>query len=175
MPDQPFWYSRIPQIVTLLEDSTLPVLDRFSIEHLFGVRRRQALRIMASLGGYQAGRTSLVGRLELIAALRKLLLQNPSAETAVRRKQRIWRILCSEEQHLRAKTVVIPPLGAPRGRLFDNLPAGVELTRGRLVITYREPVDLLQKLFSLSQAVANDYNAFEVLHLDPDSGGTPHS
>lgn len=158
MPDQPSWYQRIPQILKILETTSLPVLDRYSVEKLFGVGRRQAVRIMARLGGYQAGRTSLIERDELAQRLR-LLAGGVSVERAVGRRQRIWQILRGETSRLRALGVTItPPQIPPR---LANLPAGVDLRPGRLVVTYTEPIQLLERLYALAQALTVDYENFE--------------
>ncbi len=158
MPDQPSWYQRIPEILDALEATSLPVLDRYSVEKLFGVGRRQAVRIMAGLGGYQAGRTSLIECDELMRRLR-LLAQGAGVERSVRRRQRIWQILRREAPRLRARGVTIrPPQISSR---LTNLPAGVDLRPGRLVINYTEPIELLERLYALAQALTMDYENFE--------------
>jgi hypothetical protein len=163
MPDQPTWYQRLPIILEALESTAVPVIDRFTVERLFGVKRRQAIRIMARFGGYQAGRTFLIDRGEVLARLRSLAGGVPAA-SAIRRKERIWKALRREAASLRAKAVVIPALPpGPLDRTEAHLPAGVELRRGLLTIRYGQPVELLQKLYALSQAIANDYDAFEKL------------
>ena len=159
MPDQPTWYQRLPAILEVLESTAVPVIDRFTVERLFAVKRRQAVRIMSRFGGYQVGRTFLIDRGEVLARLRSLAEGVPAA-TAIRRKERIWKALRREAGSLRAKAVAIPSLPPePDARL----PAGVELRRGLLTIRYGQPVELLQKFYALSQAIANDYDAFEKL------------
>ena len=44
-----------------------------------------------------------------------------------------------------------------------DLPAGIELKPGTLTVEYTKGVDLLQKLFTLVQAIANDFERFESL------------
>ena len=66
------WLLHIPEIVSQLETFSVPVVDRAIIEHLFGLRRRQAIELLHRFGGYQAGRTFLVNRRLLIEQLRRL-------------------------------------------------------------------------------------------------------
>ena len=66
MPAKPAWLLHIPEIVTMLESFEVPVVDRASIERLFGLRRRRAIELLHHFGGYQAGRTFLIDRRSLI-------------------------------------------------------------------------------------------------------------
>jgi len=161
VPDHPLWYQRIPKILQDLETSQVPFLDRFSLENLFGVSRRQAIRLMASLGGYQVGRTFLVDREQLLTRLRSLALHD-AVEHAVARKQRVWRQIEADRANVRARMVHIVPPPRQAARLPD-LPPGIQVQPGRLIIDFGAPVDLLEKLFALSQAMTQDYGAFERL------------
>src|SRR5689334_6852241 len=69
MPAQPQWLLHLPLILSELEAVPAPVIDRAAIERLFGVRRRRAIGLMSRFGGYQVGRTFVVDRRQLIAAL----------------------------------------------------------------------------------------------------------
>ena len=57
MPAKPVWLLRIPEIVQALQALPVPVVDRFMVERLFGVRRRRAITLMQEFGAYQSGRT----------------------------------------------------------------------------------------------------------------------
>jgi hypothetical protein len=62
MPNQPSWIESVPEILeTLRAPGTPPFLDRPTVEVLFGVRRRQAIHLLRRFGGYQVGKTFLVG------------------------------------------------------------------------------------------------------------------
>lgn len=161
MPDQPLWYSRVTEILVTLEDSEVLLLDRFAVEKLFRVSRRTAIRVMNSFGGYQVGRTFVIPRQEILRQLSKIA-QDGTPEIAAGRKQRVWRILEQERAHVRARAVAIP-LPAQPALLpeIGSLPVGVRLERGLLTVRFGAPVELLQKLFVLSQALAQDFEAFE--------------
>ena len=44
---------------------------------------------------------------------------------------------------------------------INALPAGIRLEPGSLNVAFRDPQELLQRLFALSQAMANDFESFE--------------
>ena len=71
MPAKAQWLLQIPEIVSLLETFDVPVVDRGTIERLFGLRRRRAIELMHRFGGYQAGRTFLIDRHLLIEVGRR--------------------------------------------------------------------------------------------------------
>jgi hypothetical protein len=44
---------------------------------------------------------------------------------------------------------------------LSGVPPGVGLEPGQLTVQFATPVELLEKLFALSQILTNDYEAFE--------------
>src|SRR6267378_3797825 len=73
MPRKAEWWQHIPFALEQLRSSTLPVIDRAGLETLLNVHRRDAIRLMHRFGGYQAGRTFLIDRVQLIARLEHLI------------------------------------------------------------------------------------------------------
>ena len=61
-----------PRIIEELRRLPVPVLDRATIEKLFGLKRRQAIGLPHRFGGYQSGKTFLVDRQELVEQLEAL-------------------------------------------------------------------------------------------------------
>ena len=45
MPAKPVWLLKIPEIVAMLESFNVPVVDRASVERLFGLRRRNSASV----------------------------------------------------------------------------------------------------------------------------------
>ena len=88
MPAKALWLLQIPEIVSLLETFDVPVVDRAIIEHLFGLRRRQAIELLHRFGGFQAGRTFLIDRRLLIEHLRRLA-EGEEFQREHRRKERL--------------------------------------------------------------------------------------
>ena len=61
--------SSLAEIVAQIAALEAPVVDRAVLEQVFGVRRRRAVELMAGFGDYQVGRTFVVDRQKLLAAL----------------------------------------------------------------------------------------------------------
>lgn len=161
MPDQPSWIEHVPKILETLESAAAPpFVDRSTIEMLFGVRRRQAIHLLRRFGGYQVGKTFLVPREAIIAFLR-----NPHRRTAAEvEKGRFERVATALGQarwelYQRRIPIAIEP-ETPRLEI-SGLPDGIDLASGQLTIRFTQPTELLQKLFALSQALANDFETFE--------------
>jgi len=161
MPDQPSWIEHIPKILEALESPQAPpFLDRPAVEMLFGVRRRQAIQLLGHFGGYQVGKTFLVPREAVVGFLRDPR-RRIAAELEKGRFERVSSALgkARQELHQRRIPIAVPPEVL---RLeISGLPEGICLEAGRLTVRFEKPMDLLQKLFALSQALANDFEAFE--------------
>jgi hypothetical protein len=156
------WHPRIPQVLEELERSSLPVLDRFTVQRLFGVERRQALRLMQRWGGYQAGRTQLIERKVLAEALRGLQ-GAPEVRETVRRKRSLWTALQAERAAWKARRVTIASL--PFGpRRFPDWPEGIEWQPGALSVRYTHPLELAERLYAFGQMLAENFEAFAALH-----------
>lgn len=160
MPDHPQWFQRIPEILPVLEASAVPFLDRLAIERLFGVQRRQAIRILSAMGGYQMGRTFLVERTAVIDILRRVASEGRFERAAAQRK-RIWSTLARERSRLQARSIPIPS-PAPRVRV-SSLPEGVTVAAGELRVRIDSPAALLERLLGLAEAAAADFDWFERL------------
>lgn len=154
MPALPSWYARIPEILAVLEGAP-PILDRPAFERLFQVSRRQAIRLMASSGGWQVGKTFVVDRDSLVRFLSGIQ-HSPGARHAQQRKQRILGLL-------RQRVVVASP-----GAVSEKSGSGQRLSwegislagPGRLMIEYANAADLLAKIAALATAAASDYPLF---------------
>jgi len=160
MPAKPRWWRHIPEIRKMLEDAHLPVIDRASVERLFGLERRQAIELMHRFGGYLAGRTFLIGREQLIEALDAIAASGEYQQEAARREQFVASVDAVRRTR-QTEAIRIPVSREVFDARLKSLGPGVELRAGRLAIEFAGPEDLLRKLFALAQAVANDYAAFE--------------
>jgi hypothetical protein len=142
------------------------VLDRAAIEKLFGVKRRQAIELMHRLGGYQAGRTFLLDRLQLLARLRAIET-GEDFEFETRRRQRLSQDLDEMRRERRALAVRFPVAREALSRKVRDLPSEVMLRPGRLEVDFTGTEDLLSKLFELAQAASNDFDRFESITAQP--------
>ena len=161
MPDQPSWIERVPKILETLDSAGAPpFLDRPAVETLFGVRRRQAIQLLHRFGGYQVGKTFLVPRETVICFLR-----DPHRRTAVElekgRFERVVDALRESREELYQRRIPIPVAEETLRIDIAGLPEGIRLVPGELSVRFEQPMELLQKLFALSQALANDFAAFE--------------
>lgn len=160
MPRRTEWIQRLAPALEELRALPCPTIDRRTVESLFDVSPRQALRILSALGCYAAGKSLLIERKDLIAKLEAL-----AASDGVRiergRHERVGEYLqrYRHEQSLRNKKIAVLP-EALTSRI-TSLPEGVSLAPGKLEIEFASAEDLLQKLFALAQAISYDYAAFE--------------
>jgi len=157
---KPRWWRHIPEIQSMLADVRLPVIDRAAVERLFGLRRRQAIELMNRLGGYQAGRTFVIGREQLIAQLDSIAAGGEYRQEAARR-ERLAGSIEKIQRTRQTEAVRIPVSAEVFGMRMQTLTPGVRLAPGKLEIEFAGPEDLLRKLFELAQGVANDYTGFE--------------
>jgi hypothetical protein len=161
MPAQPSWYPRIPQMLACLRaPSTPPFLDRPAVERLFGVRRRQAIRLMGSCDGYQVGRTFLVDR-EAVIGLLSAVENSGAGEQERARKRRVMAALEEGAGQAAARQVRVPrPAAADTA-----LPGGVSLVGpGRLELRYETAEDLLARVVELVTAATRDFPAFRATY-----------
>jgi hypothetical protein len=175
MPDKPLWLDRLPHAIETLESSSLPWVDRRTIEDLLGVRRRRAQQILSPLATQSNGHTALVEKSTLIQHLRRLAIGELTFYEN-RRRQRLWRELKKEhDRWVEAPPVLVeaPPamLQAVYKKDFAGLPPGVELTPGRIAVTFETAEEALQKLLALALAIGQNRDAFEEL---VQTGISPH-
>ena len=162
MPAKPECLLRLPEIRAELEHIAVPIVDRVGIERIFGLKRRRAIELMHEFGGYQTGRTFLVDRARLLEALQSLeSKEDYTAEK--RRRERLGDVVEASREHLMSMRVLIPVRAAAARASLDRLAPGVLLLPGILTIEFRHPIELLEKLYGLAQAIAHDFEKFEGL------------
>ena len=164
MPAKPEWLLRLPDIRAELEHLDVPVVDRAGIERIFGLKRRRAIELLHQFGGYQAGRTFLLDRARLLEALHSLeSREDYSVEK--RRRERLRDVVEASREHLISTRVRIPVCAAAARASLDRLAPGVLLLPGILSIEFRHPIELLEKLYGLAQALTQDFEKFEGSYL----------
>ena len=160
MPAKAEWLLRVPEILVALRVLDIPVVDRAAIERLFGFQRRRAIQFMHELDGYQAGHSFLVDRLRLIAQL-EVLQNGDGFHQESRRRMNLEETVEHARRHAVATRVKIHVEPGALDTRIHALPVGIRLEPGSLRVEFRDPQELLQKLFALSQAIANDFEQFE--------------
>jgi hypothetical protein len=160
------WLLRVSEIRQDLLALEVPVLDRPLFERLFHVRRRRALQLMNSLGGFQAGQALLIDRAVLLRQLESL---QAGTEFAVEqgRKQRLQDSLETIRRNRAAAAVRIQVNTDMADWSLARLPAGICLQAGSLHVDFRGAEDLLSKLYELARVVGSDFETFQSLVGDP--------
>ena len=161
MPTRPQWFQQLPWALEALRASTALVIDRAGLQNLFGVSPRTAVRLLNQFGGYQSGKTFLIGREDLIRALETIEAGEPFAYESHRR-QRLVEDLEGVRRVLRAKQVKLPV--APEPASGSSLPSGIRLVRpGVLEVEFTSAEDLLGRLYELVQMAGEDLEELQVL------------
>jgi hypothetical protein len=165
MPKLPLWYLRVPGILGQLRSADAPpFLDRPAVERLFGVSRRQAIRLLGATQGYQVGKTFLVERASMIGFLEGLE-ESGAAPEARARKRSVVNALNEVANHAAAQRVQVRTAADVFRRRPADLPAAIELIApGKLQISYQGAEDLLAHVVELATAAANDFPGFRKLY-----------
>jgi hypothetical protein len=161
VPAKPIWYSRIHQVIQALEALPRPFVDRATVEFLLGVGRRRAQQILAPCVTGRVGANGLADRHALIAHLRRIA-HSDSRYYEQRRRQNVAAKLAELEKERREQPRLL--VEAPTQFLnqeLANLPPGVRLEPGRIVVEFTSPQYALAKLLALAMAIGNDFERFE--------------
>ena len=159
MPAQPAWFHRLDEILATLRGMESSHLDRLAVQKLFGVRERRARQLMAGLSGLRAGNAFAIARPALIARLEKTAAGG-LFQWEVNRRARVVEELDRTRRQLGARRVRIPAAPDTQDRQVRDLSEDIALKPGELRIEFFGAEDLAAKLFELSQAMANDWQAF---------------
>jgi hypothetical protein len=165
MPDHPLWLERIPAVLEFLSGPDAPdVLARGTIEALLAVRRRRAILILHQCQAARRGRDLLATRESVVA-----FLQSQRHEAALSR-ERARQQQVAEALGQARRERALPSISLPRQRTtltLEGLPPGIHLTHGHLSVDFTSAQDLVEKLFTVAQAFADDYESLEAA-LEPD-------
>jgi hypothetical protein len=155
MPFAPLWLSRIPDAVGQLEKLDRDTLTRSDLERLFGVSRALAAQLMHRFGATPIGSQLVLDRSALIRTL-KTLRRGRQAQAATARRTAV--VTALRQARLEAVHVAVP--ASVLQTQVAGLPAGVALGPGRIEVRFTSVPEALQKLFTLAQAISNDYDRF---------------
>jgi hypothetical protein len=173
MPARPRWHSKLDDIRQSLTDMDVPVIDRPTIEQLFGVGRRQANNLIRIHHGYQVGTSKVVARDKLLAGLEKMGAHRGVATAETTRKSRLIEALEAIQRRPRPRRIVLPPPPPPRPA-STSLPPGFTVSApGELRLQFSTPEELLGRIQSLLEAAVKDFASFE-LSLEPPALGVAY-
>jgi hypothetical protein len=122
------------------------------MEALFGLKRRQAINLMHTIGAVRVSHEIAIPQRDLVSWLEQMI-SNPARCREIRRQDRvIGRIVdLKAETAARAVKIVLPE-SAPAA----ELPAGVSLQPGFLTVSFSSEQQLLERLFLLARALATN-------------------
>ena len=161
LPNQPLWFPRIPALLQNLRAESAPAeFTRADLERLLGVRRRRAILLLHRLAAPRRAGVLVATRASLIAYLEQAWNED-AAEQAVVQTRHVSEALALARRALLLPSIPLPPPAKLSEITFDGLPAGIRLTRTELAVAFSSAQDLLEKLFTLAQAFANDYESLE--------------
>jgi hypothetical protein len=156
MPARPQWFHQVAPALEALRASSGLIVDRAGIQKLFGVSPRTAVRLMNRFGGYQTGKTFLIGREELIGALEQLQTDETFGHE-LRRRRRVAEDLERTREDLKARQVKLPVSAAADPARASSLPSGMRVVRpGVLEVEFASAEDLLGRLWELVQLAGRD-------------------
>jgi len=165
MPGHPLWLERVPAVLEFLAAPDAPaLLDRGTIEALLGVRRRRAILILHECKAAQRGRELLAFR-EAVVDFLKRQDHEAALDRERARQQQVAEALAEARHEL-----TLPRISLPRqrtARTLAGLPPGIHLTHSNLSVDFTNAHDLIEKLFTVAQAFAQDYESLEAA-LQPD-------
>ena len=168
MPRSPQWFHQLARALAQLQTFPAPVVDRASLEELLKVSRRTAIRLLHQFGGYQAGRTFLIRREDLIAALERVQ-RGETFSYETRRRVRL-----AEDLERTSPGMGDPASQAPGRRRTTtgaSLPAGLRIVRaGVLEVEFADGGELLGRLYELVRIAGEDLEAFAALLAGTEPG-----
>jgi hypothetical protein len=128
------------------------VIDRRTVEELFGVKKRRANELIQVFGEFQTANVYLVTRESLIAALHRIREADEIRYELARRK-RLSADLVRLDRHARARAIRLPV----RTVATAALPSGVFVSPGALTVRYHSAEDLFGKLYGIAELAAVDF------------------
>lgn len=151
VPRKAEWFQKLGSVFEQLRQAPLELVDRSTVEQLFQVKPRQAIRILRRLGARPVGGALLLSRDGMLSALEKLA-KGEEVQFEQRRRRQLGLWLEQARHEARSRQVRIPEVTA--------IPEGIHFEPGKLEIRFNDPVELLQKMMHLAQIAAEDWNSF---------------
>jgi hypothetical protein len=163
MPALPRWLNHLDRIIADLEALPDPWLDRQTIQEMLGVKPRRAQQIVASCVSRVVGTSALIDRDSFVLVLKRWQ-SGEAGSYEQKRRRRVARII----HQLSSQKAALPvlPVEAPTrvvNQIFDNLPPGIQLEKGRITIQFTDSKEALEKLLALAMAIGNEYERFETV------------
>jgi hypothetical protein len=153
VPDKPSYLERIPAILEEARSpKPIPFFRRRDVEALFGLRRRQAINLMHRIGAIRVSSEIAIDQRDLIAWLEGVAASPELTREVARRSRVVDRIVeLKAETAARSRKIVLP-----NPQPAADMPDGVRLEPGQLVVSFADEQELLQRLFGLARLIATN-------------------
>jgi hypothetical protein len=111
----------------------------------------------------RVGSNGLVDREVLIGHLRRLARTDDVSYEYTRRRKIAELLEGLRKDRLQRPQVLVEAPIQVMSQEIDQLPPGVQVEAGRIIVEFDQPQQALEKLLALAMAIGNDYAAFERL------------
>jgi hypothetical protein len=175
------WLHRTGAILVALEEAA-PLLDRGTIEKVFELQRRAALRLMERFDPVGVGENG-EWRIRRDAALQWVREVHREQEVEDARSKRVRKLLGEREEEDRRVRAELRRIGRPEparwtvppeafSATMRGLPEGVRILPGRIEIVFPPETAVvgMQKMHALGLAILNDLEGFERMAGRPAEG-----
>ena len=153
VPDKPTYLHRLTAILAEARSpKPIPFFRRGDIEALFGLKRRQAINLMHRIGAVRVSNEIAVPQQDLVSWLEAMAV-NPARTREIRRQERVIGRIVELKAETAARSIKIILPDPPRS---VDLPPGVSLQPGLLTISFAGEEQLLERLFLIARAFANN-------------------
>src|SRR3954451_5283899 len=150
MPAKPIWYRQLKLIIQQLREHPRPYVDRATIELLLGIGRRRAQQIMVPCLVDRIGASGLADRNALIEHLERIAAGDDCAYEVQQRQKVATKIAELRKERIEKPRLLVEAPTSVVNQQVENLPAGVRLERGRIIVEFTTPQDGLEKLLALA-------------------------
>lgn len=163
MPDKPSWVGFVDHAIETLQALPCPEVDSAMLADLLGLKRRRAQQLLKPLMGRTVGRSLLIPKEAVIRHLRSLVSGDIEQAEKQRRARLHAHLAEARAASLQPKILVEAPAAIVHQKL-ENLPAGVTLAPGRIVLEdFTTVEEAQQKILALIMALGNDPDGFKKL------------
>ena len=155
------WYGRLEEIIEELRALPYPWVDRAALERSMRVGRRRAQQILQPCVTHRVGANGVADRNRLIAHLHALAESDPGYYE-IKRRQQFLEKLDEWKRDWAANPRL--PVEAPESivnQRLENLPDGVQLGPGFILLRFNQSQEALEKLLALAMAIGNDLDRFD--------------
>ncbi len=160
MKRRPAWAGILDKAIQDLRMLPCPDIDSAQLAAVLGVKRRRAQAILKPVAKRTVGASGLVSKDAVVQRLRQLVT-GEVAKAEQERRARMHALLENARAEARQPRVLVEAPAAIVRQELENLPAGVSLAPGRIVLEgFHTPEEAQQKILALIMALGNDPDGF---------------